>query len=130
MLDLRLPRIVKRPTPSTRRSAGFMGVLADDAGDLLHRAGVEPVFVDGGIAFGRAVRDAASPCFSAPKHGTSERFVVAGDILIDNTADLRRALGLGDVDDATLFAELFALYGIDAGRQALGMYAVAVWDRQ
>ena len=107
-----------------------MGVLADDAGDLLHRAGVEPVFVDGGIAFGRAVRDAASPCFSAPKHGTSERFVVAGDILIDNTADLRRALGLGDVDDATLFAELFALYGIDAGRQALGMYAVAVWDRQ
>ena len=121
MIELKLPRILRRDVPPTKVApAAFLGVYGiDDPAEELRRAGVEAAFVDGDIAFGGA------PVWAE----RSGRFVVSGEVLIDNRDELTRELGLQDgVDDGAILAELFSRRGVDAGRYVLGMYAVAVWD--
>ena len=114
-------RPAKLPARKDSRQSPLLGVLAVDAEDQLGRAGVEAGFVDGDFALGCA----------AVSTDRSGRYVVAGDILIDNAYELRRELELeAAVDDGALFAELFACHGVECGRFALGMYAVAMWDRR
>lgn len=99
---------------------GLIGVFgsADPAGEL-RRAGVEPVWNDGELAFGGS-------SFGFDRSG---RVLVAGDILIDNPAELRSAFGMGNADAHELFAELIIRDGVGGLVRARGMFAGLAWNR-
>ncbi|HEY3330591.1 MAG TPA: asparagine synthetase B family protein [Capsulimonadaceae bacterium] len=59
----------------------------------------------------------------------SGRYSIAGEALLDNASTLAQSLGLPALPHLALLAELYQRYGIAAGRMALGMFAVAVHDR-
>jgi asparagine synthase (glutamine-hydrolysing) len=84
----------------------------------LRSLGHEPCWHDREVAFSGAPvwTDAAS------------ELVVSGDVLLDNAAELRTALGLPGAGEGELLAELYRRHGPDMGQHALGMFAAAVWD--
>lgn len=98
--------------------AGVFGV--PDPAAALRSLGVEPVFSDPQLALGGA----------PVSTDRAETIVASGEILLDNTDDLRRTLDCPDASPGALLAELYARHGPDAGRHALGMFAAALWDRR
>ena len=102
----------------------FLGVYAGDARGALHRVNAEPSWADEHLAFAGA---------DAHEDGAG-RYVVCGEMILDNASRLAYELGLPDhlgaVPPQKIFAELTARHGVGgAALRALGMYAVAVYDR-
>ena len=82
--------------------------------------GAEPAWSDERIAFG-----------GAPVWTDSTRtIVVSGDVTLDNAPELRLELELPNLNCGELLAELYRVYGMEVGCHALGMYAVAIWDKR
>lgn len=96
--------------------AGVYGV-ADPAAEM-RRLGVEPAWRDQDVAFGGA------PVWT----DRTGSVVVSGEIVLDNAPELREMVGLENGEPGELLAELYRLHGPNAGRYALGMFAVAIWD--
>lgn len=97
----------------------FIGVYGvPDPAAALRALGVPPAWHDADVAFGGA------PVWT----DASGTIVVSGEVILDNTAELRRLLERSDGEEGTLFAELYRCHGLHAGRHAHGMFAVAIWD--
>lgn len=95
------------------------GVFAvPDPPAALARLGVEPAWAGDRLAFGRAP-------VCTDRTGS---VVVAGDVTLDNTDELRRLLGTPEASGGALLAELYLRDGICALEHARGMYAAAIWD--
>lgn len=109
------PEIVSRPRV-------WCGVWnQSNPAEAIRCLGVEAVWHDARIAFGGGTVWMDS----------SEEWVVCGDIILNNAPELRRNLGLPEASEGQLLAELIARHGAEeAGRQALGMFAVAVYNRR
>jgi len=58
----------------------------------------------------------------------SGEIVVAGEVLLDNGAELRASLSWPESEDGEILAELYAAHGGEVGLRARGMFAVAIWD--
>lgn len=86
----------------------------------LAHVGTQPVWDDTQIAFG------GSQVWTDRAHTV----IVSGELILDNATDLRPKLGWPEAEPGELFAELYRRHGTDAGRYALGMFAVAVWEPQ
>jgi asparagine synthase (glutamine-hydrolysing) len=99
----------------------FAGVLGTpDPAASLGALGVAPAWHDGRVAFGGA------PVWT----DRAGEIVVSGELVLDNAAELQAELELPAASPGELLAELYRRHGDDAGRRALGMFAVAVWDRR
>lgn len=98
----------------------FAGVFgAADPIMALNRLGVEPVWCQGDAAFGGA------PVWT---HASND-IVVSGEIILDNAGALATTLEMPGAEQGVLLAELYRRYGAEAATYALGMFAVAIYDR-
>src|SRR5690348_8481530 len=106
-----------RDSPAIGSGNAWIGVYGvDDPAATLRAHGVEPAWHDREVAFGGA------PVWT-DRSGT---IVVRGEMVLDNAPELRRRLERPDAAPGELLAELYACHGAQAGRYALGMFAVAV----
>jgi asparagine synthase (glutamine-hydrolysing) len=96
---------------------GVFGV--EDPGSALSKAGIEPTWSNGCVAFGGA------PVWSSE----SGDVIVSGEAILDNADELRQRLERPQSTDGELLTELYECHGPKAGLHALGMYAVAIWDK-
>lgn len=97
----------------------FLGVFAvPDPIAALRALGREPAWSDSQAAFGGAP-------IGWDASGT---MVASGEATLDNADDLRRLLGRPAATPLDLLAELHQRHGARAGRHALGMFAVALYD--
>ncbi len=95
---------------------GVYGV--PDPARALRSLGIAPAWSDADVAFGGA------PVWS----DSSGTIIVSGEVILDNADDLRQRLDRPQAEAGALLAEL-ALCGADhAGKQARGMFAVALWN--
>src|SRR4051794_8899726 len=98
-----------------------LGVLGEpDPAGALRTLGVAPAWHDADVAFGGA------PVWT----DSAGEVVVGGEVVLDNADGLRRALGRPHAAPGELLAELYRRHGLDVGNHALGMFAIAVWDRR
>jgi asparagine synthase (glutamine-hydrolysing) len=106
---------------AARVPTGLIGVIGPrDAAAQLQRLGWEPGWCDDGVAlYGTAV-------WVAPEGD----LVVAGEPVLDVHSAIPPNLPPAGIEPLQHFAELYRHFGVDAGRYALGMYALAVWDRR
>src|SRR2546423_210503 len=94
---------------------GLVGVYGTaDPARALAAAGVQPAWSGRKVALGGA----------PVGFDTTGQIVACGDAVVDNAADLRRALERRDGSAQELLAELYACHGARLGLYALGMYAV------
>lgn len=99
----------------------FCGVWdVKEPAEALRRLGVEAVWHDHRAAFGGA----------AVWTDRSGEIVVCGEVVLSNTTELRAHLDYPDAEAGKLLAELVRCYGIEAGKHALGMFAVAAYNRR
>jgi len=103
------------------RPGAFCGVWGvRNPAEALRQMGVEAAWHDARVAFGGA----------AVWTDRTGEIVVSGDVLLTNLMELRGQMELLDAEAGELLAELIRCYGADAGRHALGMFAVAAYDRR
>lgn len=101
---------------------GFIGVFGSaDPFASLSAVGVEPVWHDEHVAF------AGAPVWK-DRMGMTGQIVLSGEIELDNAHELRQRLKMPDAEAGALLLELYRRYGAEAGKMALGMIAVAIWD--
>jgi len=100
---------------------GLLGYLGgNDPSEKLMSAGREPSWSAPTVAF------SGTPTWC----DESGDVLVAGDVILDNRDELRRSLGRPGDSDGQLLAGLIRKHGMAAGKYALGMFAVAAWDRR
>jgi asparagine synthase (glutamine-hydrolysing) len=98
---------------------GFIGVFGSpDPLASLTAVGVEAVWYNEQLAF------AGAPVWS----DMTGEIVLSGEIDLDNADELRHRLKMPEAESGTLLLELYRRYGVEAGKMALGMIAVAIWD--
>ncbi len=103
------------------RPGAFCGVWGvQDPAEALGKLGVEAVWHDKRIAFGGA------PLW---RDSTGE-IVISGDVVLANAAELRSRSDSPEAEHGELLAELIRCHGTNAGRHALGMFAVAAYNRR
>jgi asparagine synthase (glutamine-hydrolysing) len=103
------------------RPGAFCGVWdVPEPAEALRQLGAETVWQEDRIAFGGA------PVWT----DRLEEIVVSGEVVLSNTAELRAELDRPEAVAGELLAELIRCYGMNAGKYALGMFAVAAFDRR
>jgi asparagine synthase (glutamine-hydrolysing) len=111
---------LRRRKPPERPGA-FCGVWGvPDPAEALRRLRVEAVWHDARVAFGGA----------AVWTDRTGEIVVSGEALLTNAPELRAKTERPEAEAGELLAELIHCYGPDAGKHALGMFAVAAYDRR
>lgn len=97
----------------------FVGVYgAPDAAAALRATGVKLAWNDARVAFGHSPIWAEAEC----------QLCVAGEAWLDNAAELRQRLALPKAEAPELLGQLYRQGGVTGLREALGMFAIAIWD--
>jgi asparagine synthase (glutamine-hydrolysing) len=110
-----------KPLPTLPRPNSWCGVFGvANPADAMKHFGVEAAWHDERVAFGGGTVWADE----------SGEWVLCGDVVLSNAPELRASLNLPYADTGSLLAELVAQYGADAGRHALGMFAVVAYSRR
>ena len=99
--------------------SSFVGLFGgSEPAQTLASFGAKPTWHDEAVAF------AGAPSWT----DLNGAVVVSGEVVLDNAEELRRSLELHESEDGQLLAELYLRYEENAGRHALGMFSVAIWD--
>jgi asparagine synthase (glutamine-hydrolysing) len=76
----------------------------------------------------------ATPNNSQLALSPTEQFVVVGDVWLSNRAELRRRLGVepnfSQGSDCQIVAQIWERWGVESLTLLVGMFALAVWDRE
>lgn len=99
----------------------FIGVFGTpDPLASLNAVGVDPVWSDEHVAF------AGAPVW----RDETRKMVLSGEVQLDNAEALRQRFKMPDAESGSLLLELYRRFGPEAGKMALGMISVAIWDVQ
>ena len=109
-------------SPFSRLDEGrFIGVFGTaDPLASLRAVGVDPVWSNEYVAF------AGAPVWS----DSTGKIVLSGEVQLDNAEALRQRVKMPDAKAGRLLLELYRRFGPEAGKMALGMISVAIWDAQ